>query len=85
MFFLVLTRGKTHLKKTQVSLVALLEGTLFTFFSLAEAACLPRVVSQEHLSAAVAQNEAISSISWLLGPLLGGLLVGEYPFQVIEK
>lgn len=30
-------------------------------------------------------EEAISSISWLLGPLWGGLLVGEYPFQVIEK
>ena len=65
-----------HLSVLQLSLVALIEGTLFAFFSLAEAACLPRVVSQEHLSAAVAQNEAISSISWLLGPLLGGLLYG---------
>ncbi len=60
----------------QLSLVSLIEGTLFTFFSLAEAACLPRVVSPEHLPAAVAQNEAIGSISWLLGPLLGGILYG---------
>ena len=65
-----------HLGVLQVSLVALIEGTLFTFFTLAEAACLPRVVSQEQLPAAVAQHEAIGSISWLLGPLLGGLLYG---------
>jgi len=65
-----------HLSVLQLSLVALIEGTLFTFFTLAEAACLPRVVSQEQLPAAVAQHEAISSISWLLGPLLGGILYG---------
>lgn len=65
-----------HLSFLQLGLVALIEGTLFTFFSLAEAACLPRVVSQEYLPTAVAQNEAIGSISWLLGPLLGGLLYG---------
>jgi Transmembrane secretion effector len=59
-----------------LGLVALIEGTLFTFFSLAEAACLPRVVSQEQLPAATAQNQAIDSVSWLLGPLLGGTLYG---------
>lgn len=65
-----------HLSMLQLGLVALIEGTLFTFFSLSEAACLPRVVSQEHLTLAVAQNEAIGSISWLLGPLLGGFFYG---------
>lgn len=65
-----------HLSFFQVSLVALLEGTLFTFFSLAEAACLPRVVPPEQLSTAVSQNETSSSLSWLLGPFLGGLLYG---------
>src|SRR5579883_3054515 len=40
----------------QLCLVALIEGTLFTFFSLAEAACLPRVVSKEQLPSATAQN-----------------------------
>jgi predicted MFS family arabinose efflux permease len=60
----------------QLCLVALIEGTLFTFFSLAEAACLPRVVSQEQLPAATAQNQAIDSTAWLLGPLLGGILYG---------
>jgi MFS family permease len=65
-----------HLSFIQLSLVALVEGILFTFFSLSEAACLPRVVSQEQLPAATAQNQAIDSTSWLLGPLLGGLLYG---------
>jgi MFS family permease len=65
-----------HLGFIQLGLVALIEGTLFTFFSLAEAACLPRVVSQEQLPAATAQNQAIDSTSWLLGPLLGGMLYG---------
>jgi len=60
----------------QLCLVALIEGTLFTFFSLAEAACLPCVVSQEQLPAATAQNQAIDSMAWLLGPLLGGILYG---------
>ena len=65
-----------HLSILQLGLVALIEGILFTFFSLAEAACLPRIVSQEQLPAATAQNQAIDSLSWLLGPLLGGTLYG---------
>lgn len=60
----------------QLCLVALIEGTLFTFFSLAETACLPRVVSKEQLPAATAQNQAIDSTAWLFGPLLGGMLYG---------
>lgn len=60
----------------QLCLVALIEGTLFTFFSLAEAACLPRVVSKEQLPSATAQNYAIDSTAWLFGPLLGGMLYG---------
>ncbi len=60
----------------QLGLVALIEGILFTFFSLAEAACLPRIVPQAQLPAATAQNQAIDSVSWLLGPFLGGILYG---------
>jgi MFS family permease len=60
----------------QLGLVALIEGTLMTFFSLAETACLPHVVSREQLPAATAQNQAIDSSSWMLGPLLGGFLYG---------
>ena len=60
----------------QLGLVALLEGTLMTFFSLAETACLPRVVPKEQLPAATAQNQAIDSTAWTLGPVLGGFFYG---------
>ncbi|HEY7419332.1 MAG TPA: MFS transporter [Ktedonobacteraceae bacterium] len=63
-----------RLSLIQLCLVALIEGTLSTFFSLAEAACLPRVVPKEQLPAATAQNQAIDSTAWLFGPLLGGML-----------
>ncbi len=63
-----------HLTIIQLCLVALVEGTLMTFFSIAEMACLPRVVPKEQLPAATAQNQAIDSTSWTLGPFLGGLL-----------
>lgn len=63
-----------HLTLVQIYLVSLIEGTLFVFFNLAEAACLPRVVSKEQLPAATAQNLATFSISSLLGGPLGGAL-----------
>lgn len=65
-----------HLTIIQLGLVALIEGTLMTFFSLSEIACLPRVVPKEQLPAATAQNQVIDSASWTLGPFLGGLLYG---------
>jgi MFS family permease len=58
----------------QLYLVSFIEGTLFIFFGLAEAAALPRVVSQEQLAAATAQNEFIYSFSGLLGPSFSGIL-----------
>jgi predicted MFS family arabinose efflux permease len=64
------------LTTVQIYLVAIFEGTLFVFFDLAEAACLPRVVSKEQLPAATAQNQATMGISTLAGPPLGGLLYG---------
>jgi MFS family permease len=65
-----------HLSFLQLCLVALIEGTLMTFFSLAELACLPHVVPKEQLPAATAQNQAIDSTAWTLGPFLGGFLYG---------
>jgi predicted MFS family arabinose efflux permease len=59
-----------------LALVAALEGTLYTFFNLAEAACLPRVVPKEQLPDAIAQTQAAESVSGLVGPALGGLLFG---------
>lgn len=65
-----------HLTIIQLYIVSLVEGTLFTFFNLAETACLPRVVSKEQLSTAVAQSMIIDSTSGMLGPSLGGALYG---------
>ncbi len=64
------------LTTAHLALVAAVEGTLFTFFNLAEAACLPRVVPKEQLPAAVGQWQATDSVAGLVGPSLGGLLFG---------
>jgi len=58
----------------QLYIVSLVEGTLFTFFSLAEMACLPQVVSKEQLPTAAAQGMVIDSVSELIGPSIGGAL-----------
>jgi predicted MFS family arabinose efflux permease len=63
-----------HLTIAQLYIVSLVEGTLFTFFSLAETACLPQVVSKEQLPTAAAQGMVIDSVSGLIGPSLGGVL-----------
>src|SRR5437763_11176504 len=58
----------------QLFIVSAIEGTLFVFFNIAEAACLPRVVAKEQLPAATAQNMATDGINALIGPPLGGAL-----------
>ncbi len=63
-----------HLTIVQLYLVALLEGSLYVFFDLAETASLPRVVSKEQLPAAISQNQVAFGITNLLGPPLGGVL-----------
>ncbi len=65
-----------HLSLLQLSVVTVIEGTLFVFFNQAESNCLVRVVTKEQLGAAVAQNEAVYGIAGLIGPSLGGLLYG---------
>lgn len=54
--------------------VAVIEGTLYTFFSLADTAALPQVVAKEQLPAATAQSQITYSLSDLLGPTLAGAL-----------
>jgi len=56
--------------------VALVEGSLFVFFNVAEVASLPRIVSTDQLQAATAQNQATDSLSTLIGPPFGGFLFG---------
>jgi len=65
-----------RLTVAQLGIVSLVEGTLYLFFSLAEAACLPQVVSRAQLPQALAQNEVTSSTAQTLGPSLGGALYG---------
>src|SRR5260221_1716096 len=60
----------------QLCLVALVEGTLFVFFNLAEVACLPRVVTTAQLPSATAQNQATEGVTQLISPQLGGALYG---------
>lgn len=56
---------------TQVALVALVEGTLFVFFNIAEVAALPRVVPRSQLPAATAQNQAAFGVAEIAGPSFG--------------
>jgi MFS family permease len=63
-----------HLTILQLYLVSAIEGTLYVFFNIAEAACLPRVVPKVQLPAATAQNMATDGITALVGPPLGGAL-----------
>ena len=65
-----------YLTIAQIYIVSLVEGTLFVFFSLAETACLPQVVSKEQLPSAAAQGMVIDSVSGLIGPSMGGVLYG---------
>jgi hypothetical protein len=65
-----------HLTAAQLYLVALIEGSLATFFELAQAASIPRVVRKEQLPAAIGQQEVTAGVVTLLGPSLGGMLYG---------
>lgn len=60
----------------QLDVVAAVEGTLFTFFSAAEVACLPRVVPPEQLPDAIGRTQATESVAGMVGPALGGFLYG---------
>lgn len=63
-----------HLTMPQLYVNAVLEGTLFIFFNVAEVAGLAHVVGQEQLASASAQNEAATNAASLGGPPLGGFI-----------
>jgi MFS family permease len=63
-----------HLTIIQLFIVTAVEGTLFVFFNIAEAACLPRIVPKALLPEATAQNTATDGITILLGPPIGGFV-----------
>lgn len=64
----------------QLYAVALVEGSLYVFFNIAEVACLPRVVPPEMLAEAAAQNEAAFGAVEIAGPSVGTLL-----FQAVGR
>jgi MFS family permease len=63
-----------RLSLLQVFLVAVITGTLFVFFNVAEPAALTHVVSRELLPAATARNEIIEPSASFLGPPVSGTL-----------
>lgn len=58
----------------QLCVVAVLEGTFFTVFSVAEAASLPSLVKDDQLGSAFAQREMAWSGSGIIASGLGGFL-----------
>ncbi len=63
-----------HLLIPHLYISMFVEGTLFLFFNVAEAACLPRVVPQAQLPAAFGQNEVALGAAYLIAPPFGGAL-----------
>lgn len=65
-----------RLTLAHVMVVALVEGTLFVFFNLAEQGAVRSVVPAEQLPAALAQNEVRNRGASMAGAPLGGFLFG---------
>ena len=65
-----------HLSLLQLTLVALIQGTAFVFFNVAEMASLPNVVEAEDLPQATALDSAVGSAGSLIGPGLAGVIIG---------
>lgn len=63
-----------HLTVGQLYLNALVEGTCFVLFNVAEVASLRNVVGKERLAAASAQHDALTNAAGLSGPPIGGLI-----------
>jgi len=58
----------------QIYAVALIEGSLWVFFNIAEVAALPRVVTPAQLPQAAAWNEAGFGVANIVGPSFGTVL-----------
>jgi predicted MFS family arabinose efflux permease len=60
----------------QVYLVALIDGSLFVLFNIAELVAVTRVVSKEQLPQATGQNEAAFGVVSITAPTFGTFLYG---------
>jgi MFS family permease len=62
------------LSAAQLGAAAFVEGTFYTFFNVAETACLPRVVRHDQITSAVSFSNVTESVMQMAGPSVGGLL-----------
>lgn len=69
---LALVLGRATL--AHILVVAVVEGTLATFYNLAQVAAIPRVVPRPQLAQATAQNQAGWAAAGVAGPALGTAL-----------
>ncbi len=60
----------------QLSIAALIGGTAEVFYDTADNAAFPQVVPPEHLTRAASLTEGASSAVELIGPALGGVVIG---------
>jgi|SRR5579884_247360 len=74
MFSVPLAFVTHHLSLPHLYAVALIEGSLFVFFNVAETASLIRVVGHDQLPSAIARQETTWGISALVGPAAAGFL-----------
>lgn len=65
-----------YLTIVQLYVVALVVGTAYVFFNIAEVAALPQVVSAEQVAQATSLNTSADSAARMVGPGLGGVLIG---------
>jgi MFS family permease len=61
-----------------VYIFAFIEALISQFFDPAKSAIIPNLVDEEHLLAANSLNSMSQELTRLIGPLLGGLLLGLY-------
>ncbi|WP_420644528.1 MFS transporter [Candidatus Leptofilum sp.] len=73
---LVLLFAQTPETVWLIYVVAIIESTLSQFFSPAENALLPSLVDKEHLLAANSLNSMNDNLARLIGPAIGGTLLG---------
>ncbi|MFN8442442.1 MAG: MFS transporter [Caldilineaceae bacterium] len=66
-----------------IYIVAFLEATVSTFFYPAENALLPQVVGKDQLLAANTLNSLNNTLAGLIGPALGGILLGRWGLEFV--
>lgn len=71
---IAITAAMGWLGLAQLIVVALIQGSLFVLFDLAEGAALPQLVAEKQLPAAIAQTQAKTQGADLVGQPLGGVL-----------